>query len=275
MTAKRACLVRVGLVLAVITAFAASLSGCVSGRASRSAGVPPGQRVAIDWSDPTDCEVAGRSGAVVAGPNGSATVGISMLICGGNAFDAAAATLLAQTVTEPTKYSFGGEVAIIVYDAARGQVEVLNGQGKAPALATIDYFKSIGGIPGPGKNLDLANDNRNATVPAALSAVCTLLDRYGTFTFEQIAAPTLRFLDGDPSGWRGDLAGTLRVLTRADVEARAAGGSRSDGIKAVLAEFYSPTRPHRPTARPLVARRTARFSAPKTSPHIRRPSRNQ
>src|SRR5262245_32189900 len=74
---------------------------------------------ANDWS------ASGRRGVVVAGGQGSVDAGLAMLRAGGNAVDAAAATLLALSVTDAKSYALGGEISILVYDARRKVVEAL------------------------------------------------------------------------------------------------------------------------------------------------------
>ena len=76
-------------------------------------------------------EAVGSHGAVAAGGAEAVAIGIEMLKHGGNAADAAAATILALSVTDSRGFCFGGEVPIIVYDARRKVVEVLSGQGAA------------------------------------------------------------------------------------------------------------------------------------------------
>ena len=66
------------------------------------------------------------------------------------------------------------------------RVTVIDGQGAAPRLATLDHFKGAGGIPAKGIE--------PAAVPAALDACLTLLDRFGTMTFTQVIAPTKKLL---------------------------------------------------------------------------------
>src|SRR5205807_330602 len=92
---------------------------------------PPGE-----WS------AAGKNGAVAAGGAGAVEAGLELLKAGGNAADAAAATILALSVTDSNAFCFGGEVPILVYDAKRGVVEVLCGQGAAPIRRLIDAEKA-------------------------------------------------------------------------------------------------------------------------------------
>src|SRR5262245_29900124 len=70
-------------------------------------------------------QASGKNGAVAAGGQPAVDAGIELLKAGGNAADAAVATILALSVTDATAFCFGGEVPILVYDARRGVVEVL------------------------------------------------------------------------------------------------------------------------------------------------------
>ncbi len=150
---------------------------------------------------------AGQNGAVASGEREATEAGLAMLKDGGNAADAAAATLLVQSVTESASYCFGGEVPIIVYDAQRNVVEVISGMGTAPKLATLEHFAAKG-IPKSGIE--------TAAVPAAPGAIITLLDRYGTRTFEQAAQPMLRILDRHGKEWHADLAVNIRKMIAAE-----------------------------------------------------------
>src|SRR5579871_6872310 len=95
-------------------------------------------------------QASGSHGAVVAGGAEAVAAGIALLKAGGNAADAAAATILALGVTDAGSFCFGGEVPILVYNARRHVVEALSGQGAAPRLATRAYFQKRGGIPANG-----------------------------------------------------------------------------------------------------------------------------
>jgi gamma-glutamyltranspeptidase / glutathione hydrolase len=209
--------VRLTLLLAVIIELASAQDQPAERpRTSRPAG-----------TDQSLWEVAGQGGAVVAGGQEAVEAGRAVLQSGGNAADAAAATLLVQTVTDANQYCFGGEVPILVYDAKRRVVEVIAGQGGAPRLATAEYFRQKGGIPGSGAEA--------ATVPAALDAILTLLDRHGTRTFAQSAASALAILDRAEFPWHVDLARTIRRLIEAE---QASGGDRRRGLRLVADYFY-------------------------------------
>src|SRR5215831_277587 len=120
----------------------------------------------------TGWRATGMQGAVAAGGQGSVGAGIEILKSGGNAIDAAVATILALSVTDWNQFCFGGEVPIMVYDAKRGKVETISGMGAAPKLATFEYFEKKGRIPLRGVE--------PAAVPAALDACLVALARTGT-----------------------------------------------------------------------------------------------
>ena len=169
---------------------------------------------------------SGLRGAVVAGGSEAVAAGVATLEAGGNAVDAAVTTLLAQTVTDSGSFCFGGEVPILVYDAARGVVEVIAGQGAAPRLATPGRFDKEGGIPARGIE--------SAAVPATPDALLTVLDRFGTRTFAEVAAPTLRILDRREQPWHADLARTIRRL----IEAERGSADRRRGLRLAADAFY-------------------------------------
>jgi gamma-glutamyltranspeptidase/glutathione hydrolase len=177
---------------------------------------------------PENWKGTGTKGGVAAGGQGAVDAGITILKNGGNAIDAAVATILALSVTDNRSFCFGGEVPIMVYDARRKVVEVLCGLGTAPRLATREYFaKKGGGISGRGVE--------PAAVPGALDGCLTALARYGTKTFAEVAAPTLGILDKGGAEWYPDLARTIRRLIEAE---KASPNDRLRGLRLVADYFY-------------------------------------
>jgi gamma-glutamyltranspeptidase / glutathione hydrolase len=171
------------------------------------------QPAAQNWS------ASGQNGAVAFGERQATEAGLEMLKQGGNAADAAAAMLLVQSVTESGSYCFGGEVPIIVYDAQRNVVEVISGMGTVPKLTTREYFAAKGGIPNGGIE--------TAAVPSSPGTIITLLERYGTRTFEQAAQPMLQILDRHGQKWHADLAVNIRRMIAAEKSPGVVGGPAS------------------------------------------------
>jgi gamma-glutamyltranspeptidase/glutathione hydrolase len=125
-------------------------------------------------------QLAGTFGMVASTHWLASAAGMAVLEKGGNAFDAAVAAGLVLQVVEPHLNGPGGEVPVIGFSAAAGDVFVLDGQGPAPAAATLDAFGALGLDLVPGTGL-LA-----ACVPAAFGTWMLLLERYGTLRLRDV-----------------------------------------------------------------------------------------
>ena len=169
-----------------------------------------------------------RIGVIAAGGAGAVEAGMLILKAGGNAADAAVATLLALMVTDHGDCSFGGEVPLMIYDAARGEVKVLSGMGSAPlSQQAIDWYMRHG-IPEPG-NMKIA------PVPSVIDCCLTALKLYGTRTFGEVVSPTLALLDAGSEFWHPNMAVTLRKMVQ---EEGAVSGGREEKIQAACDLFY-------------------------------------
>ena len=132
-------------------------------------------------------EIEGTFG-VVASTHGFATaVGMAMLERGGNAFDAAVATAFTLQVVEPHLNGPGGDVTVILHDTRRSKVEVICGQGVAPAGATIAHYRSLGLDLVPGTGL-LA-----ACVPGTFETWMLTLRDYGSLPLADVLAPAIAY----------------------------------------------------------------------------------
>lgn len=170
---------------------------------------------------------ASKTGAVAAGGAGAVAAGIEILEAGGNAADAAAGTILALNVTDHGACSIGGEVPLLIYDAGKGEVKSLSGQGRAPlSQDAVDWYME-NGIPN--------GDIKMAPVPSVVDLCTTTLKLYGTKTFEDIVGPTLALLDAGEAVWHADLAATLRRMVE---EERRTSGSREEKVQAASDRFY-------------------------------------
>ncbi|MCU4182306.1 gamma-glutamyltransferase family protein [Bosea sp. BH3] len=115
--------------------------------------------------------------------------GMAMLEKGGNAFDACAAAAFVLQVVEPHLVGPAGEVPAIFYSATSKKVEVLCGQGTAPAAATIPAFKALGLDLVPGSGL-LAT-----VVPGAFGAWMTLLRDHGRLPLRDVLEPAIGYFE--------------------------------------------------------------------------------
>lgn len=173
-------------------------------------------------------EATGTAGVVAAGSAASVAAGIGILENGGNAADAAAATLFALMVTDHGDCSIGGEVPLLIYDAKNREVKALSGQGRAPlSREAIDWYME-NGIPG-------GNDIRMAPVPSVVDLCITTMQRYGTRSFEKVIAPCLALLDEGEKAWHPRLAVTLRKMVEQEQQTS---GDREATLQAVTDRFY-------------------------------------
>jgi gamma-glutamyltranspeptidase/glutathione hydrolase len=212
-------------------------------------------------------QLAGTFGMVAATHWLAAGTGMAVLEKGGNAFDAAVAAGLVLQVVEPHLNGPAGEVPVLGFDAASGDVFVLDGQGPAPAAATLGHFASLGLDLVPGTGL-LA-----ACVPAAFGTWMLLLQRYGSLALREVMQYAIGYArDGYPlpptaSAAIAAVAGTFRdhwpasaeiylgngmpapgsrfenralaaVYARILAEAEAAGAGRDAQIEAARRAFY-------------------------------------
>ena len=138
-------------------------------------------------------EIEGTFGVVTSTHWIATAVGMAMLEKGGNAFDAAVATAFTLQVVEPHLNGPGGDVPVILHDTRKGGVEVICGQGPAPAGATIAHYRSLGLDMMPGTGL-LA-----ACVPGMFDTWMMLLRDYGTMRLADVLAPAISYArDGHP-----------------------------------------------------------------------------
>lgn len=132
--------------------------------------------------------VMGRNAGVSAGHPLTSAGAFEILTKGGNAFDAGVAALLVGGVVEQDLYGLGGEALVLVYPRRDGKVTSIVGQGWAPKGVTIDWYTAR------GKSLDGAGLDP-AVVPGALHAALTVLERWGTMSFEQVSARAIEYAE--------------------------------------------------------------------------------
>ena len=132
--------------------------------------------------------VTGRTAGVSTGHPLATAAAFETLVQGGNAFDAGVTAMLVGGVVEQDLYGLGGEALILVYPAAEGEVTSIVGQGWAPKGASIEWYTE--------RDRDLNGQGLDpGVVPGALHGVLTVLERWGTMTFEQVAARAIDYAE--------------------------------------------------------------------------------
>ena len=132
--------------------------------------------------------VMGPTGGVSTGHPLTTAAALAILLKGGNAFDAGVASLLTGGVLEQDLYSLGGEALVLVYPTKDAKVTAIVGQGWAPKAVDVDWYLS--------RNKTLQGEGLDpAVVPGALHASLTVLEKWGTMTFEQVAASAIGYAE--------------------------------------------------------------------------------
>ncbi len=143
--------------------------------------------------------VYAKNGMTCAGNPHSASVGLQMLLAGGNAVDAAVAMAAAYPLFEPTGNGLGADCFAIVWH--KGKIYGINGSGPAPKAVTIEAMLER------AKNAERATDKEKAgekipsygvlpiDVPGAVGAWTALHERFGRLSFQKVLEPAIRYAE--------------------------------------------------------------------------------
>ncbi|QHI99678.1 gamma-glutamyltransferase family protein [Xylophilus rhododendri] len=138
-------------------------------------------------------EISGTFGVVSSTHWLASQTAMGVLERGGNAFDAAVAGGLVLQVVEPHLNGAGGEVPLLLWSEREKRMLAVNGQGVAPAEASVENFRRMGFEQVPGIGL------LPATVPGAFGAWMTVLREHGTWSLADVMAPAIGYArDGYP-----------------------------------------------------------------------------
>jgi len=118
--------------------------------------------------------------------------GLSILMQGGNAADAAVAMAAALGVTEPASTGIGGDCFALFYEARTRSVSALNGSGGAPAGLSLELIgrqraARAGQLP--------PHHAHNVTVPGACAGWCDLVGRHGSLPLSEVLRPAIRLAE--------------------------------------------------------------------------------
>ena len=167
----------------------------------------PGQTSGITSYRPV---ISARRHVVSAGHYLAAHAGFAVLEAGGNAIDAGVAAGIALGVLQSDLVNVAGVAPIILYHAESRKVFTVSGLGPWPKRVTPDYFMKHHGGKIPRGLL-------RTVVPAAPDAWIQTLQRWGSMSFGDVAAASVRFakegfaahpllcetIDHAPQGLRG------------------------------------------------------------------------
>ena len=141
----------------------------------------------IDWSLPylsRRTPLLARNALATSQPL-AAQAGLSMLLAGGNAVDAALAAAITLTVVEPVSNGIGSDLFAQVWDGR--ELIGLNASGRAPLGWKPGRFAGRAAMPSEGWD--------SVTVPGAVSAWVALAARFGKLPFADLFAPAIRYAE--------------------------------------------------------------------------------
>jgi len=115
--------------------------------------------------------------------------GARILRKGGNAIDAAVAMVGTLTVVEPHSVGIGGDAFALIYLAKEQRLVGMNGSGRSPYRATIEWFTEHGMREIPERGI------YSVTVPGALHGWGEALERYGTLPFADVFEDAISYAE--------------------------------------------------------------------------------
>ena len=133
-----------------------------------------------------------------------------ILDAGGNAFDAAVGGQAALAVSDFSLNGMGSDAVLLIYNARDKKVYSVNAEPRAPKLATIEWYQKNNG----GK-IPQSDGLLSGGLPGVVDAWYTLLDRWGTMSFEQVLQPAIELAEnGFPLSESGaaDIAESKKIL---------------------------------------------------------------
>ena len=155
------------------------------------------------WLDQTRSEILARNGIVATSEPLAAQAGLKILQDGGNAIDAAVATMAMLALVEPNSTGLGAEMFAIVWDAKTKQLYQISANGPSPrnynpttfaAYASDNNFTTKPPYGNPPSTGIWA-----AMVPGSVDGWDKLLKRFGTLTFKEVLEPARKYaVEGFP-----------------------------------------------------------------------------
>jgi gamma-glutamyltranspeptidase / glutathione hydrolase len=153
----------------------------------------PGTRPNGGYINQTRSEILARNGVVATSEPQAAQAGLKILQDGGNAVDAAVATMAMIALQEPNSCGLGAEMFAIIWDAKTKKLYQISANGPSPKNYTHQLFKdnlrpgADAGTGGPGTTGIWA-----AMVPGSVDGWDKMLKRFGTMTFKEVLEPARR-----------------------------------------------------------------------------------
>jgi len=135
------------------------------------------------------------SNAVAADHAEASRAGAEILAAGGNAADAAAATMLALGVVNPASSGLGGGGFALYYCAMDGSLTFLDFRDRAPRAANRTMFELEGESREGPASAPSQLGGLAAGVPGEPAGIEALVTRFGKLSLREVVAPALRLAE--------------------------------------------------------------------------------
>lgn len=137
--------------------------------------------------------VLARSGMVATSQPLAAQAGLRLLQQGGNAVDAAIATIATMCVVEPCSTGIGGDAFALIWSAEEGRLYGINGSGPLGRDFSAESLRQRGHSHMP------THGGISVTTPGSVRAWEAALTRFGRFGLDTVLAPAIDYArDGFP-----------------------------------------------------------------------------
>jgi gamma-glutamyltranspeptidase / glutathione hydrolase len=142
-----------------------------------------------DFAQPRrSAAVAANAMAATSHPLATLTA-LEILRAGGNAVDAALATVAVLGVVEPQMTGIGGDCFVLYSKAGSAVPIALNGSGRAPMKATVDWYRANG-----IRSIEIQTPHA-VSVPGAVDAWCRLHADHATKDLAELMEPAAKFAE--------------------------------------------------------------------------------
>ncbi len=131
--------------------------------------------------------VMSTGGMVAASQPLAAAAGLRILRKGGNAVDAAVAMVAVLNVVDPYSVGIGGDAFALIHIAKEHHLVGMNGSGRSPYRATVDWFRQQGMKEIPAKGI------LGVSVPGALHGWAQALERFGTLSLSEVFEDAINY----------------------------------------------------------------------------------
>ena len=142
-------------------------------------------------------EVTASRGVIVTNHPLASAAGVQVMAGGGNAFDAAVASLFALTVVEPMMVSIFGAGFFVYRDGSTGEIGTLDNYAVAPRAATESMYTPVKHRR-PDQYIFETVGRRNmvghlsVAAPGALKGWEHIQRRHGKLSLREVMAPAIR-----------------------------------------------------------------------------------